>query len=81
VPIEDSDDLLWGVTAIARAIGRTERQVFHLLETGLIPAKKVGGRWLASRRRLFKALIGDDPWQHVGDAAARVVTKISDNVG
>src|SRR4051794_9078560 len=25
-------DLLWGVKAIAAALGRTERQVFHMLE-------------------------------------------------
>ena len=48
-----SGDLLWGAKAIAEAIERTERITFHLLETGAIPAQKVGGKWCASRARLL----------------------------
>lgn len=44
--------LLWGAAAIAAALGRTRRQTFHLLETGAIPARRVGGRWCASRTAL-----------------------------
>ena len=79
MPIEDSE-LLWGTRAIARAIGRTERQTFHLLEKRLLPAKRVGGRWVASRRRLIAALT-DDSWQRIGDAVARVVEKVSGKAG
>jgi hypothetical protein len=45
-------DLLWGCRAIADFIGRRERQVFHLLETGQLPARKVGATWVAQRRKL-----------------------------
>jgi len=45
-------DLLWGVKAIAKPIKRTERQTFHMLTRGELPAKKVGGRWVASRKKL-----------------------------
>ncbi len=45
-------DLLWGVRPISRTINRTERQTFHLLESGLLPATKIGGRWCTSRTRL-----------------------------
>ena len=45
--------LIWGCEGIAREIGRTRRQTFHLLESGAIPAaKKIGGRWVADRRHL-----------------------------
>lgn len=39
-------NLIWGANAIAKALGRTERATFHMLEHGQIPgARKVGGRW------------------------------------
>jgi hypothetical protein len=52
-------DLLWGCKAIADAIERTERDTFHLLETGAIPSQKVGGKWCASRARLLAYCAGD----------------------
>ena len=46
-------DLVWGCAAIAKVIGRTERATFHMLESGDIPARKVGSkRWVASRKAL-----------------------------
>jgi hypothetical protein len=45
-------DLLWGNRAISNEINRTARQTFYLLETGQIPARKIGGRWCASRTTL-----------------------------
>jgi hypothetical protein len=53
-------DLIWGVAAIAVEINRNQRQTFHMLENGKLPACKVGGRWCASRaglRQFFAALI------------------------
>ena len=46
-------DLIWEVSEIAKLIGRTERQTFHLLNGGQLPAKKVGGRWVAERSKLI----------------------------
>ncbi|MDX0973557.1 DNA-binding protein [Sinorhizobium medicae] len=46
-------NLVWGVGEIARIIGRSERVTFHLVTTGAIPAKKVGGRWVAERSKLI----------------------------
>ncbi len=54
-----SNDLLWGVAAIAKAIGRTERQTFHLLSKNLLPARKIGGRYCAARSTLRKCLTGE----------------------
>ena len=36
------DDLLWGMKKIAREIGLTERQAYHLASTGKIPVGKLG---------------------------------------
>jgi hypothetical protein len=50
-------DLVWGGQGIAEEINRTTRQAFHMLENGLLPARKVGGVWCASRTALRRALI------------------------
>ncbi|KQW62719.1 hypothetical protein ASD02_00880 [Ensifer sp. Root1252] len=46
-------ELVWGAESIAEIIGRTPRVTFHLLTTGALPAKKVGGRWVAERGKLL----------------------------
>lgn len=53
MPAEARDELIWGADAIAAEIGRDPRQVYHLLSSGELPAKKVGGRWVVPRRRLW----------------------------
>jgi hypothetical protein len=63
-------DVLWGPDEIGRAIGKAPRAAFHLLEAGHLPARKIGGRWCASRRKLLEALIGDDG-AGVGDVLRR----------
>ena len=57
---EEVPDLVWGASAIAKAIGRPPRAVFHMLEAGHLPARRIGGRWVASRRKLIDALVGDE---------------------
>jgi len=60
--IQNSVDILWGAAAIAAEIGLNVRQCFYLLETGKIPAKKVGRKWCASRRGLrnhFASITGE----------------------
>jgi hypothetical protein len=54
-------DVVWGAEAIGRVIGKTPRATFHLLERGLLPARKVGKQWVASRRKLLQALTGEEP--------------------
>jgi hypothetical protein len=56
----EAPDVLWGAVEIGRAIGRAEKATFNLLEAGYLPARKIGGRWCASRQKLLEALIGDD---------------------
>ena len=52
-------DLIWGVDEIARACGLINkdgsikrRKAYWLLENNLIPAKRIGRRYCASRTRL-----------------------------
>ena len=52
-------DLVWGAEEIAKLIGRTPQQVFHMLRTGRLPAKQVGGLWVASRAKLIAFFMED----------------------
>lgn len=49
-------DAVWGAEAIGSVIGLAPRQVFHLLDKGLLPAKKLGGKWVARRSELLAFL-------------------------
>lgn len=57
---DDAIDLVWEVGEIAKVIGRTPRQTFHMLSTGQIPGRKVGGRWCVSRRKLEEFFTKED---------------------
>ena len=47
-------DLIWGVAEIAKLLGRTERQTYHMIQSGHLPmVKQVGERYVASRRKLI----------------------------
>jgi hypothetical protein len=64
MPDESGSDLdrpVWGAVAISRLINRSARQTFHLLETGELPARKVGGRWVTTQRRLHEVFDGVAP--------------------
>jgi hypothetical protein len=46
--------IVWGVPAIAKAINRTERATYHMVERGTLPgARKVGGRWCFEPDKFF----------------------------
>jgi hypothetical protein len=60
--VADLDRPLWGASAIAQVIGRTERQVFHLLENGHLPAEKIGKIWVSTPRRLLARIVGPVAW-------------------
>jgi hypothetical protein len=56
----ESSDIVWGAAEIGRVIGKSKRQAFYLLEAGLLPGRKVGRQWCASRERLVRAVIGEE---------------------
>ena len=47
-----AEDVLSGAKAIAEFIGENERRTIYLLERGMLPAGKLGQRWVASKRTL-----------------------------
>jgi hypothetical protein len=51
-------DLIWGAAAIAAELGVEERRAFYLLDQRLIPARKIGALWCASRQQLRDAFLG-----------------------
>jgi hypothetical protein len=62
----DLDQPVWGAADIALAIGlKTKRgkprtrAVYHLLESGRIPASKVGKTWVSTPRRLRSVANGE----------------------
>jgi hypothetical protein len=55
---QGTPDLAWGVGEIAAVVQRDERATYHLLAKGELPARKVGGRWVASKARLLAFLTG-----------------------
>lgn len=50
---------VWGAKAIGKEIGLTERQAYHLLEKGLLPARKLGDKWVADARQLHVLISGE----------------------
>lgn len=56
---EDLDRPIWGVKQIAKIVDRTERQTFHMLQSGQLPASKIGDRWVSTRRRLLAPIMGN----------------------
>jgi hypothetical protein len=52
-------ELIWGIEEIGKVIGRTQRQTYHMLVTGNLPAKQVGNRWVAERGKLMAFFLED----------------------
>lgn len=50
--VSEALDLVWGIKAIAKVIGRTERQTYAMCDAGHLPARRVGQRWVAKRAAL-----------------------------
>jgi hypothetical protein len=46
-------DVIWGARAIGKVLGLNARDTHHFLALGRIkPARKIGGKWCASKREL-----------------------------
>ena len=59
---DDNLDLVWGAREIAKCINlKSAKQAFRLLESGQLPARKIGRAWVASRSALREHLIGAAP--------------------
>ena len=51
--------LIWGASAIAKVIGKTGNATYLALQRGRLPAKKVGGQWVADHDELRRFLTND----------------------
>ncbi|MEM6499549.1 MAG: hypothetical protein AAF709_22860 [Pseudomonadota bacterium] len=60
---------IWGGSAIAKFCKVSDQRAFYLLNKGELPAKKVGGRWVADRNALIRSLSTPDAPANQGDAA------------
>ena len=45
-------DFVWGARNIGAFINRSERETYHLLEKGCLPAEKCGASWVSTKSRL-----------------------------
>ena len=53
-------DLIWGVEAIGKLIGRNYRQTYHMIQTGKLPmVRQLGERYVASRSKLIAFFMED----------------------
>ncbi len=52
-------DLVWGAAEIGKVISANPRRTWYLLEKGMLPARKVGAQWVASRNRLRSFFLGE----------------------
>ena len=52
-------DVIWGIEDISKAIGQSFAATAYMLKKGHLPAKKVGDRWVASRKKLDEFFTGD----------------------
>lgn len=53
--MELADDILIGVAAISRYVGKTERAVYHMVYNGHLPHFKIGARIHARKSQLDAA--------------------------
>ncbi len=58
---DDLDRPIWGAENIAKEIGRSTRNVYYMVDRGLLPVSKVGRVLVTTRRRLQGVWMGDDP--------------------
>jgi hypothetical protein len=58
-PESGLDTPVWGAKNIGVVVGRNERQAFHLLENGHLPAEKIGKIWVSTPRRLRSRILGE----------------------
>ena len=49
---ELGSDLVWGASGIAADLGLPIRKVIHLIDREILPVGKIGGRVVASRKKL-----------------------------
>jgi hypothetical protein len=57
-PASEQSDIVRGCRAIGAVLGISQRAAENLLSVGALPARKIAGRWFASRSRLLREVTG-----------------------
>lgn len=57
--LDDPLDLIWTAPRIGEALNVSTRRAMYMLETGKLPARKIGRIWVADRSQLRKHFLGD----------------------
>jgi hypothetical protein len=57
---DDFADLLRGAQAIAAYLKQSRRKTFYQLESGQLPAWKIGSVWHSTKPKLRARLLGED---------------------
>ncbi len=53
-------DLVWGVGAIGKLIGRNYRQTYHMIQCGHLPmVRQIGERYVAEKSKLVAFFLED----------------------
>jgi hypothetical protein len=62
-PDSDLDTPIWGAGPSGVEIGLDRHQTYYALARGLVPATKVGRKYVSTRRRLRACIGGQQPNQ------------------
>jgi hypothetical protein len=54
---KNQSDVVWGAREIGREVGLDRGAAYHLLSRGLLPAKRLGRKWVSSRSLLRQAVV------------------------
>jgi hypothetical protein len=66
----DKLEVIWGAAKIGEEIGLSRRQTQHLIDTGQLPATKVGWRWASTRSQLRERFLSDREDKKPAEAGA-----------
>lgn len=61
----DLDLPIWGAQAIGKVINLTVNQAYWGLEQGHLPGRKIGRKWVSTKRELYAAVTGREPVEAV----------------
>jgi hypothetical protein len=56
----DPSDVVLGAAAIAAVLNIKPSQAFYLLKRGNLPARKIGAKWITSKRILLASILPKD---------------------
>lgn len=59
--MSDLDLPIWGAQAIGEVVNLPPSKAYWALEQGYLPGRKVGKKWVSTKRQLIAAVTGREP--------------------